>query len=178
MSVPQTAKPAKLIVGLFMAGKGLLPAVYAELDRLYGPVDIISRWFPFNYMDYYGAEMGAPLFRRMIVFKPLIRQPELAAIKVRTNTIEQQFCDGNRRSVNIDPGYMLQERFVLATGKNYSHRIYIGQGIYADLTLIYRKGSFRKLDWTYPDYGASRMIAFLNRVRDKYVLDLKQDTAS
>lgn len=165
-------------MGLFMAGKNLLPAVYAELDRLYGPVDIISRWFPFNYTDYYAAEMGAPLFRRMIGFKPLIKQPELAAIKVRTNTIEQQFCDGRRRTVNIDPGYMLQERFVLATGKNYSHRIYIGQGIYADLTLIYRKGSFRTLDWTYPDYAAPRMIAFLNRVRNKYVLDLKQDTAS
>lgn len=178
MSVPQTAKPAKLIVGLFTANKDLLPEVCTALDGLYGPIDLISRWFAFNYTDYYAAEMGAPLFRRMIVFKPLIQQPELAEIKVRTNVIEQQFLDGSRRTVNIDPGYMLLERFVLATGKNFAHRIYIGQGIYADLTLIYRKGTYSKLDWTYPDYGASAMISFLNRVRNKFILDLKQDIAS
>lgn len=178
MSEPQPAKPAKLIVGLFMAKKELLPAVYAEMEGLFGLLDIVSRWFPFDYTDYYSAEMGAPLFRRLIVFKALIRQRELAAIKVRTNAIEHQFSDRDQRTVNIDPGYMLQERFVLATAKNYSHRIYIGQEIYADLTLIYRKGTFRKLDWTYPDYAAAPMIAFLNRVRRKYILDLKQDTAS
>ena len=178
MSDPQPAKPAKLIVGLFMANKELLPAVCAEMEELFGPIDIVSRWFRFDYTDYYSAEMGAPLFRRVIVFKPLIRQRELAAIKVRTNEAEHRFSDRDQRTVNIDPGYMLQERFVLATGKNYSHRIYIGQGIYADLTLIYRKGTFRKLDWTYPDYAATPMIAFLNRVRRKYILDLNQDTAS
>jgi hypothetical protein len=68
---------------------------------------------------------------------------------------------------------MLRERFVLASGKNFSHRVYIGSGIYADLTLIYQKGSFQKLPWTYPDYGDDRMLNFLEQVRNKYILDDK-----
>ena len=75
----------------------------------------------------------------------------------------------------MDPGYMLPERFVLASGKNFSHRIYIGLGIYADLTLIYQKGSFHKLPWTYPDYAAEAMLKFLDQVRRKYVLEMSKD---
>jgi hypothetical protein len=71
---------------------------------------------------------------------------------------------------------MLHERFVLATGKNYSHRIYIGKGIYADLTLIYTKGAFQKLPWTYPDYTDKNMLAYLEHVRNKYIADLKQSS--
>ncbi|MBU1181627.1 MAG: DUF4416 family protein, partial [Proteobacteria bacterium] len=75
-----------------------------------------------------------------------------------------------------DPGYMLCERFVLATGKNYTHRIYIGDGIYADLTLIYQKSGFKKLPWTYPDYYNEKMVSYLKAVREKYMVDLKRDT--
>jgi hypothetical protein len=70
---------------------------------------------------------------------------------------------------------MLHERFVLASGKNFSHRIYIGLGIYADLTLIYQKGSFQKLPWTYPDYADQAMLNFLDQVRLKYVLEMNED---
>ena len=79
-----------------------------------------------------------------------------------------------KRSVNIDPGYLLYERFVLATGKNYSHRIYVGQGIYADLTLIFQKGAYRPLPWTYPDYADAPMADFLMEVRHKYGEDIKK----
>ena len=75
---------------------------------------------------------------------------------------------------NIDPGYVLHERFVLASGKNFSHRIYIGDGIYADLTLIYQNGNFQKLPWTYPDYADQAMLNFLDQVRSKYVLDVRR----
>ncbi|MGM0787653.1 MAG: DUF4416 family protein, partial [Thermodesulfobacteriota bacterium] len=97
----------------------------------------------------------------------------LAGIKHETNAIENEFAAGEKRRVNIDPGYLLRERFVLATAKNFSHRIYIGRGIYADLTLVYSKGNFRTLPWTYPDYAAEDMLGFLHKVRSKYVFDLK-----
>ncbi|MBW2740925.1 MAG: DUF4416 family protein, partial [Deltaproteobacteria bacterium] len=90
-----------------------------------------------------------------------------------TNKIEKKYSKNDKRLINIDPGYMLQERFVLATGKNYAHRIYIGMDIYADLTLIYQKGSFKKLAWTYPDYTEKNMLAYLEMVRNKYAVDLK-----
>ena len=78
-----------------------------------------------------------------------------------------------RRRVNIDPGLLLRERFVLATGKNFTHRVYLGQGIYADLTLIYRRDAFQALPWTYPDYTDARLQAFLLRARSKLQRDLK-----
>jgi hypothetical protein len=128
----------------------------------------------FDYTDYYEPEMGRGLFRRVIAFKQLIAQDQLADIKLQTNAVEFRYSRKGKRRVNIDPGYLLRERFVLATGKNYSHRIYVGQGIYADLTLIYREGRYRPLDWTYPDYAADELRNFLTAVRRKYALDLKQ----
>jgi hypothetical protein len=117
--------------------------------------------------------MGAPLYRRMIAFKELIEQDALADIKHQTDDLEGRFSRDGRRRVNIDPGYLLRERFVLATGKNFSHRIYLRRGIYADLTLMYHKGGWQTLPWTYPDYAEPQMQAFLIKVRRKYVLDLK-----
>jgi len=112
--------------------------------------------------------------RRMAAFKPLIDQSSLSAIKLKTNAIEREFSKNQKRSVNIDPGFMLRERFVLATGKNFAHRIYIGDHIYADLTLIFQKGSFQPLPWTYPDYKATNMQSFLYQVRNKYIKDITE----
>lgn len=174
MSLPQTPNPAKLVIGLFMKDKDLIELMATELTDKFGPVDTVSAWLAFDFTSYYASEMGIPLFRRMFSFKDLIRQDDLAAIKLITNDIENKYTVDSRRKVNIDPGYMLQERFVLATGKNFSHRIYIGQGIYADLTLIYQKGAFQTLPWTYPDYADEAMHKYLQQVRHRYVLDLKQ----
>ncbi|MFH1992845.1 MAG: DUF4416 family protein [Pseudomonadota bacterium] len=174
MSRPQLPKPAKLVIGLIMQEKHLIvPAADALIER-FGPVDMVSSWFPFDFTAYYEPEMGAALFRRVLAFKVLIKQRVLAQIKLATNDLEQAYLAGGKRRVNIDPGYMLHERFVLATGKNYSHRIYIGRRIYADLTLIYKKGRFQTLPWTYPDYAEKRMLAYLHQVRQKYVLDLRE----
>jgi hypothetical protein len=117
--------------------------------------------------------MGEPLFRRVMAFGGLINQGALASIKRTTNAIEDTYAIEGKRRVNIDPGYMLAERFVLATGKNFTHRIYIGGGIYADLTLMYQKGAFRALPWTYPDYAGEKMQDFLTLVRDRYLRDMK-----
>ncbi len=175
MSIPKHPEPAKLVIGCIMNRKTWAAQIYPMLEEAFGPVDMISNWLTFTYTDYYYAEMGAPLFRKVFVFKRLIGQDELAGIKEITNRIEKQ-CEAQdaRRNVNLDPGYLVSSRFILATGKEYAHRIYIGRKIYADLTLIYsRKKGFQTLDWTYPDYASETMIAFLSKVRDKYLLDLK-----
>lgn len=174
MSRPQTPKPAKLVIGFFLKEKDLVFSVVKALIEKFGPVDIVSSWFPFNFTTYYEPEMGEPLFRRMLAFETLIKQSTLSEIKRITNDLELKYLKNSKRMVNLDPGYMLRERFVLATGKNFSHRIYIGQRIYADLTLIYVKGQFIKLPWTYPDYSEQNMLIYLERVRNKYVIDLKQ----
>lgn len=174
MSVPRQPDPAKLVMGCLMNDKAWLDDLYPALEALGGPVDMISPWLKFDYTDYYTREMGTPLFRKVFVFKNLIEQDALAGIKEETNTVEKKFSGPEGRNVNIDPGYLLSSRFVLATGKDYSHRIYIGRNLYADLTLMYtKKSGFVTLDWTYPDYASRDMINFLSKARDKYLLDLK-----
>ena len=173
MSIPQEPKPAKLVVGLIMKNRELFEPLAAELSDSFGPVDMVSAWLPFDYTSYYEPEMGAPLFRRLLIYRGLINQEDLADIKLTTNRLEQSRLSNGKRRVNIDPGYLLFERLVLASGKNFSHRIYVGRGIYADLTLIYQRGRFEKLPWTYPDYADDPMLAFLRQVRNKYAVDLK-----
>lgn len=175
MSIPAPSRPAKLLVGFFLVRQNLAAAIMECLEDLFGPADIVSCWLPFNYTDYYTQEMGGPLYRRMVAFKRLIDQEQLPDIKHQTNAIESDYATHGGRVVNIDPGYLLLERLVLATGKNFSHRIYLRRGIYADLTLIYRKGWFESLPWTYPDYTDAQLQDFLFKVRKKYALDLKDD---
>jgi len=173
MSRPQPPSPAKLVIGLFMKAKALLAPAAEALAGTFGPVDLVSPWMPFDYTSYYEPEMGAPLFRRILAFQNLIAQDDLPAVKQRTNRLENDHADDGQRRINIDPGYLLMERFVLATGKNFSHRIYIGENIYADLTLTYTKGAFQALPWTYPDYASAEIRQFLLQVRHKYSMDLK-----
>lgn len=174
MSLPQKPKPGKLIIGLFMKDKSLFEPVAAELASAFGALDVVSPWLHFDYTSYYEPEMGTPLFRRLLSFKDLIHQGELASIKLSTNRLEKSYSHHGRRRINIDPGYLLFERFVLASGKNFSHRIYIGQGIYADLTLVYQHGAFENLPWTYPDYADRPIVGFLEKARGKYAVDLMQ----
>lgn len=169
MSRPTTPEPAKLVTGLFTPDKSLFKPVVEALEGVFGPVDYISRWLAFDFTEYYTPEMGAPLFRRFISFKQLIEQDRLPAVKHFTNGLETEYARGGRRRVNLDPGYLLASRFVLATGKNFAHRIYIGQSVYADLTLLYVNGGFQTLPWTYPDYADERLQAILDQVRNNYV---------
>jgi hypothetical protein len=177
MSTPRPAALAKLVIGVFLKDRPLLAAVAEDLMRRFGPLDMVSPWFDFDFTSYYAQEMGAPLFRRLLVFQRLIGQSRLSGIKLETNAIETQHAVEHQRRANIDPGYLLAERFVLATGKNFSHRMYIGNGIYGDLTLIYTKGAFQPLPWTYPDYAAVSMRDYLRRVRCKYLRDLRASEA-
>ncbi len=177
MSIPQPPKPVKLVVSLFMRDKRLIRPVSAALVERFGPMDVVGSWLPFDFTDYYQPEMGSPLFRRMMAFEKLISQTDLPRIKIATNRIEQEYAKDGVRTVNIDPGYLSHERFVLATGKNFTHRIYLDQGIYADLTLVYTKGAFKALPWTYPDYQDPHMLAYLERVRGKYLADFKREEA-
>lgn len=173
MSVPQSPRPAKLTISILLRQKELVLPVTKALAENFGPLDMVSTWFPFDFTSYYESEMGKPLFRRIVVFRKLIQQDALSEIKLKTNAIEHRYLNNSKRSVNIDPGYLVHARFVLATAKDYSHRIYSGNGIYADLTLVYQEGDFRPLPWTYPDYAAEPLRAYLIQVRHKYSFDLK-----
>jgi len=168
MSEPKEADEVKLITSLFSPEQELLAQVIRELEDVFGPIDWRSPECFFDRTRYYEKEMGWPLHRRFVSYKKLIKADELAPIKWKTNALENHYRVRGRRRINIDPGYISLERLVLATGKNYTHRIYLSRGIYADLTLIFHRGSFSPLEWTYKDYATPDMIGFFNGLRERY----------
>ncbi len=167
------APPVKLIFSILATEVELLNNTVAELSTAYGQPDFISTQMPFGYTDYYCPEMGKSLIRRFISMEKLIRPEELPDVKLATNEIEKKSAWDNRRRVNIDPGYISQAHLILATGKGYTHRPYLRDGIYADLTLIYQDKKFSSLPWTYPDYADKTQLLMLGNIRSKYLLQLK-----
>lgn len=173
MSRPQDPPPALLVTSVFSSQRERLGQVIDALQERFGPLDAISEERLFDKSRYYEREMGWPLYRHFLSFEALVRPETLVDIKLRTYTLEEMHLHGTGRLVNIDPGCLTAERLILATGKNYIHRVYLGRGIYADLTLIYRRGSYRPLPWTYPDYADPEVIDFFNAARGRYLARLR-----
>jgi hypothetical protein len=173
MSNPREPEPVKLISSLFSPIEKLVYDVIRELEGIFGPTDWISPRLLFDRTKYYAREMGWPLQRRFISFQELARPEAIVETKLTTNDVESKHLEDGKRRVNIDPGYISLERLVLATGKNYIHRIYLSKGIYADLTLIFRKGTFKPLDWTYRDYADPVIIGYFNDLREIYFRQLR-----
>jgi hypothetical protein len=165
MGLPKRPLPAKLVVGLLSADRACLAEAGGWLTSYCGDVDFTSEVLPFDYTDYYAAEFGAPLWRQFLAFAPPFEQGALAATKLLTNAIEGNTSVAGRRSVNIDPGYVTAAKLVLATTKDNSHRLYIGDGIYAEVTLSFVRGCFRPLAWTYPDYASEACRQIMERIR-------------
>ena len=166
---PLTGGPsAALAGGAFAAPRRL---------RSNGQTELASDLFPFEVTHYYDEEMWTPIQRQFLAFARLIDPGELAAIKCFTNEVEvlraRERNYRPRRPVNLDPGYLDAARLVLATTKDRAHRIYLGQGIYAEVTLIYSQGAWQPLPWTYPDYRAPTYHPFLTRVRGSYIAKLR-----
>lgn len=168
MSTPKEADPVKLICSLFSPREDLLESAAARLVERFGPLDWRSGVLLFDRTRYYEREMGWPLYRRFVSFENLICPEFIVEVKLQTNDLERMLLQEGKRSVNIDPGYICMERLVLATGKNYTHRLYLSNGIYADLTLVFNRGSFRALPWTYRDYGDGDLIQEFNQIRARY----------
>lgn len=167
MSHPHEPPSALYFVSAFGRQKEVILEAVEELATKVGPLWGASLWLPFDYTDYYTPEFGKPLVRNFF-FWGLRPQDFLVEIKHQTYAVEQRFSSGGKRLVNLDPGYLLLSRLVLATFKDFAHRIYLGRGVFAEVTLIFREGSFRPLPWTYPDYQAPETLRLFNRLREDY----------
>jgi len=175
MSRPNSPAKSALIVAL-MISKGFDPEkAISDLKENFGKIEEASALFDFEYTDYYNGEMGDGIQRGFTLFKNLVKQGDLAEIKMITNKIEKKYSINNRRRVNLDPGILSSSRFVLATGKDAPHRIYLKNGIFADLTLVFQSGAFLSQPWTYPDYSDEKSLEFLSKCRKIYLSKLKAD---
>jgi hypothetical protein len=170
-------KPVKLIIGILAANQDCLRTAIESLSVRFGAIDLTSEVWPFTQTDYYKDQIGPNIVRQFISTEELIDPGNLAKIKHRTNNIEQRLAKklsfGLPRLVNLDPGFIEPSKLVLASTKNYSHRIYIGKKMYAEVTLIFDKGSWRPLPYTYPDYQQPCYFEFFERVRRKLLEQLR-----
>ncbi len=178
MSIPKIPLPALLVVSVLTPDKDLVAEASSRLVEEFGPLQEEIGPLEFKFTNYYEKEMGPGARRWLLVFEPLVDRGRLLDIKCLTNSLEQLYTNEGRRKLNLDPGLLTLENFVLATGKNRANRIYLGGGIFADLTLMYVAGSYRPLEWTYPDYGSAQLLKILNRLREGYKCRMIQLTPS
>ncbi len=141
---------------------------FGEIDNTFGVLDVTS------YTDYYSEEMGNNIKKIFLTFRTLIDRCRLPAIKNFTNTLELDFSNNGRRRVNLDPGYLTNDKLVLVTTKDFYQRIYLQDGIYAEITLHYQRGRYRHFSWTYPDYKNKEVQKFLERARSGLVGELRK----
>lgn len=169
---PTAPEPVTLIVGMLSARPTLFHAAASELVVLYGPVDLRSTLLDFHWTDYYESEMGPHLKRRFLSFAEKIDPGRLAEIKIETNELEDAFAREHTfvsRPLNLDPGYVCGSKLVLASAKDRAQRLYLGLGIYAEITLDFRKGRFQPVETTYPDYRSPDYIDFFTEVRKRHL---------
>jgi hypothetical protein len=167
----RAAQPVKLFIGMLFTSELVAQKARFSLQEKFGTVDKESPLWPFKFTDYYNLEMGTPLLRKFIAFQSLIDPNNLKEVKLYTNDLETQLSQKYSpptRPINLDPGYLSLSKVILATAKDYTHRIYLGDGIYAEVTLHYQHKTFCPWDWTYPDYATDNYIDFFAELREIY----------
>ncbi len=142
----------KILFGLLYPDLQWLKRIEETIERSWGRLDLRSDPFEFHYTNYYAREMGESLLRSWCTVERLASPADLADWKVLTNELEQTWSSEGNRMVNIDPGYICLSKLILASAKDFAQRIYIGKGVYAEITLSYTGGTFVAMPWTYPDY--------------------------
>ena len=170
----QLPAPVKFICGFIYTCEKIYQDTKIILEKKFGEIDLESERIDFNSTDYYYSEMGKPLFRHFISFKKLRRPEQFIAIKLYCVKIEKKFALDSRRKINIDPGYLNEAKLVLTTTKDFSHRLHLGKGIYAEVTLRYLKNSFSEFPTTFPDYRTSRYKEIFLNIRKIYRLQIRK----
>lgn len=173
MSIPTIPLDVKLVISVLYVREAVFEKVIKDLLSHFSSIDYVSEKILFKETSYYNDELGDEIFRKFISFTGLFNRSRLSDVKLITNKIEGKFLDkSGKREINLDPGFLSLENFILATGKNYSHRIYLSDGIYGDLTLIFKNRFFETLPWTYPDYASKKVQDILLSIRKIYKFQL------
>ena len=163
--------PVKLFIGVLVSHSKLIPEIEQRLEKVYGSIDHRSPVIPFDFTDYYQAEMGDVIDRILFSFERLIEADQLPEIKRQTNRLEEELVslyEPVSRPVNLDPGYVEQAKVILASTKNFYHRIYLGAGIFGEVTMHFKNNTYQFFPWTYPDYQSKDYQEFFFKMRHIY----------
>jgi hypothetical protein len=175
---PQPFFPVKLICGIMASEERTLSRSEEKLVHMYGVPDSQSPLFSFDLTDYYERQMGKNLKRKFLSFHELVEPERLSTIKQETNRLEEEIREefkAPHRVVNLDPGYLTSASLIMATAKDFSHRIPLQNGIYAHLEFLFGKDEVRVLDWTYPDFRSQSYQEYFLDVRRLYLSQLKKN---
>ena len=159
----------KLIAGLISNDAGLFDKAGRIFEKkLNNKIDFESEVLPFIHTDYYKDELGENLKRKFLSFKNPVSLKNIEKTKLISNKIEKILSADNKRVINIDPGYLDLSKLVLFSTKDYSHRMHVGRGIFAEVTLYFKNDKFNAWPWTYPDYKTDEYISIFNSIRGSY----------
>lgn len=164
---PKTSiEPVKLFCGVILSPTLSQDEAVAGLNGIFGVIDYISPLVDFcKYTEYYNPEMGDDLKRFFVSFEELAHRGLLPDMKLKSIQLEKKLSVDGKRRVNLDPGYMTLGQLFLASTKDNFFRIYLRDGIYAEVTLYYERGEFRSFPWTYRDYASEEYHAVFHRMR-------------
>jgi Domain of unknown function (DUF4416) len=165
MASGKPREEALLFAGCLFSSQDIYEAARAALRKDLGNILLETPPLPWKHSDYYAEELGSPLFRTFIFFNTVIDTSVLPDIKLTVMHMEKEFSKGGKRRINIDPGYLSLAKVVLSSRKNYSHRIYLGKLVFAELELIFKEGSFHPLPYTYTDYRDEANIRTFQKAR-------------
>ena len=170
MGQPTPHDPAALLLAVISRYEEALAWTVERATAAWGPVALRSDSFAFDETDYYETTMGPGLKKTFLAFERLADPAAVADWKFLTNAWEDEYAALGRhaepRPLNLDPGYITPAKLVLASTKDHAHRIYLGRGMYAEITLFYRGGVWRSHEWTFPDYRRADYQAFFTTVRE------------
>lgn len=161
--------PVKIFVGMVSSDAALFEEVGAKLEEALGPADMRSPIWKWDHTNYYSKEMGEDLKRTFIFFKRLVDPGIMPDLKLKTIEQENMYLNANGgRKINLDPGYLDSARVLLVSGKDFSHRVYIGKGIYGEVTLVYSGNDYQILPYTYPDFKFKEYQDLFKKARRLY----------
>lgn len=164
--------PALLVVAAFSHWPDALAWGRQRLEGEFGPVALPPLEFDFDQTTYYEATMGPALRKQLLAFHDLVPPDSLPRFKRLTIALERDLADASRypvpRPLNLDPGLLSLGKFLLATTKDQAHRVYLGDAIFAEVTLHYHAGAWGPWPWTYADYRQPCVLDFLRRARSFY----------
>jgi hypothetical protein len=170
--------PVLLVVAVFSRHTEAIAWAGQRLEEYFGPIARTSQAYDFNQTAYYEPAMGPALQKQFFIFHDLVAADCLPDVKLRSNALETELASTNRypetRPINIDPGILSLGKFLLATTKDQAHRIYLRNGIFAEVTLRFQAGAFEPWEWTYADYRLPSVRAFLKEAREFYRQQLNE----
>lgn len=161
-----------LVVAAFSRHPEALAWAREHLTEQFGPIALASPEYSFHHTDYYQDAMGPGLTKILWAFERLAFSDSLPELKLATNRLEEEIAALDRfpelRPLNLDPGLLQLGKFLLASTKDQAHRIYLRDGIFAEITLRFQEGAFHPWPWTYADYREPFVGEFLVQARESY----------